>query len=47
MSNKQIARQVNRSEATVKSDLRTIYTELRVSTRAQAAATAVRIGLVD
>ena len=47
MSNKQIARQVNLSEATVKSDLRTIYTELRVSTRAQAAATAVRIGLVD
>jgi DNA-binding NarL/FixJ family response regulator len=47
LSNKQIARRVNRSEATVKSDLRTIYAELGVSSRAQAAATAVRTGLVD
>lgn len=45
--NKQIARQLGISEATVKTHLKSIYERLEVRSRAEAAARAVRLGLVD
>lgn len=45
--NKQIAREVEVSETTVKQDLRVIYFELGASSRTEASAIATRIGLVE
>ncbi|HEX6301029.1 MAG TPA: response regulator transcription factor [Acidimicrobiia bacterium] len=45
--NRQIAREMGISETTVKSELRFIYAELEAASRAEAAAIALRIGLVD
>ncbi len=45
-SNDQLAQQLFMSKATVKRRLRTVFDKLGVQTRAQAAATAVRLGLV-
>lgn len=47
LENKQIARQLSISETTVKSHLRVIYARLGAHSRAEAAATALRLGLVD
>lgn len=44
--NKQIAHEMQISETTVKSELRVIYAELGVSSRAEAVAMALRVGLV-
>lgn len=45
--NKQIARQLGISETTVKSHLRVIYARLDVRSRAEAVASALRLGFVD
>ena len=47
MGNRQISREVEVSETTVKAELRFIYAELGASNRVEAAATALRIGLVN
>lgn len=47
LENKQIARQLGVSETTVKSHLRVIYAQLEASSRAEAVAVALRLGLVD
>lgn len=47
LGNRRIASETGLSETTVKSELRFIYAELRASNRAEAAAIALRIGLVD
>lgn len=47
LKNKQIAREMGISETTVKQDLRVIYGELGASSRTEASAIAIRIGLVD
>lgn len=47
LGNRQIAATMDISETTVKSELRLIYAELEASSRAEAAAIALRIGLVD
>lgn len=45
--NKQIARQLGISEATVKTHVKALYTRLGVRSRAQATSTALRLGLID
>jgi DNA-binding NarL/FixJ family response regulator len=45
--NKQIARQLQISEATVKTHVKALYLRLGVRSRAQATATALRLGLID
>lgn len=45
--NKQIARSLGISEATVKTHLKSLYTRLGVRSRTEAAAKAIRLGLVD
>lgn len=47
LENKQIARQLGVSETTVKSHLRVIYARLEATSRAEAVAVALRLGLVD
>jgi DNA-binding NarL/FixJ family response regulator len=47
LSNKQIARELSRSEATVATHLRRIYERLGAHTRTQAIAIARRGGLID
>lgn len=47
LRNQQIGREMGISETTVKSELRFIYAELGASNRAEAAAIALRIGLID
>ena len=47
LKNKQIASEFGMSVTTVKSHLRLIYSQLAVSTRAEAAAAAVRLGIVQ
>lgn len=47
LKNKQIARQLGISETTVKSHLRVVYALLDAHGRAEAATTALRLGLVD
>ena len=46
-TNRQIAHELQISETTVKSELRVVYAELGVSSRAEAVAAALRSGLVD
>jgi DNA-binding NarL/FixJ family response regulator len=45
--NKQIASRLGISEATVKTHVKAVYTRLGVRSRAEAAATALRLGLID
>lgn len=45
--NKQIARRLQISEATVKTHLKAIYERMDVRSRTEAAATALRLGLID
>lgn len=47
LRNRQIAKEAGISETTVKSELRFIYAELGASNRVEAAAIALRVGLVD
>lgn len=47
LHNKDIADHLGISETTVKSELRLLYAELEASTRSEAVAVALRIGLVD
>lgn len=47
LRNKDIAAHLGISETTVKSELRLLYTALQASSRAEAAAIALRVGLVD
>lgn len=47
LRNKDIADHLGISETTVKSELRLLYAELETSTRSEAVAVALRIGLVD
>ena len=47
LKNKQIASEFNISMTTVKSHLRVIYSRLAVSNRAEAAAAAVRLGIIE
>jgi len=47
LTNKQIARGLGISETTVKSQLRVIYSRLDASSRAEAVATALRLGIVE
>jgi DNA-binding NarL/FixJ family response regulator len=47
MKNKQIARQLGISETTVKSQLRVIYSHLEASSRVEAVAAALRLGIVE
>ena len=47
LKNKQIARELGISETTVKSQLRVIYSHLEASSRVEAVATALRLGIVE
>lgn len=47
LGNKQIARRLDISEATVKTHVKSLFARLGVSTRTAAAASALRLGLID
>ena len=47
LENKQIARELDLSEATIKSYLKSAFTRLGVSSRAEAVAVAMRSGMID
>jgi DNA-binding NarL/FixJ family response regulator len=47
LGNKQVARELGISETTVKAQLRVIYSQLAASSRAEAVAAALRLGIVE